>query len=242
MSQIARLSTLRPSGWVVLVVGLVIAVCTPVFIIAANVSYVTHSEWLYAYNWWRNGIADRTGLPTSELDSAAVQIKDYFRNDADRLQVTVISSRGPLEIFDEREILHMIDVKVLMQGVDALSLWLGVLLVLLVAIGFALRRGRFFSALSTTLRWSAAIWGVIVLVLVVASLIDFTWVFTQFHLLSFANDLWQLDPFRHYLLLLFPERFFLEATLFIALLSVVQFAGLYVGVRLMELKLSGDQS
>ena len=73
-------------------------------------------------------------------------------------------------------------------------------------------------------------------------MIDFTWVFTQFHLLSFANDLWQLDPFRHYLLLLFPERFFLEATLFIALLTIIEFAGLYVGVRLVEIRLSGDQS
>ena len=75
-----------------------------------------------------------------------------------------------------------------------------------------------------------------------ASIIDFTWVFTQFHLLSFANDLWQLDPFRHYLLLLFPERFFLEATLFIALLTVIEFVGLYVGARLMEIRLAGDHS
>ena len=96
--------------------------------------------------------------------------------------------------------------------------------------------------MSRWLRWCALVWGLIIAAVVVVAIIDFTWIFTQFHLLSFANDLWQLDPFRHYLLLLFPERFFLEATLFIALLTVIEFVGLYVGARLVEIRLSRDQS
>ncbi len=225
-----------------LLLGVLFSLCLPIFIIAVNVGYVTHSDWLYSYNWWRNGVPDRTGLSSSELDSAADQIKDYFRNDAERLVVTVNTSRGQETLFDERETLHMIDVKQLMQYVDAVAVWLGVALLLIAAVGLALKRGDFFSWMSSWLRWCAVFWGAIIAVIVIIAIIDFTWLFTQFHLLSFANDLWQLDPFRHYLLLLFPERFFLEATLFIAILSVVEFIGLYVGSRLVEVRLSRAQS
>ena len=225
-----------------LALGVVFAVLLPIFLIAINVGYVTDSDWLYTYNWWRNGIPERTGLPVSELDSAADQIKDYFANDAERLDVRVNTSRGMVSLFDEREILHMIDVKDLMSYVAALSVWSGVVLVLCSALGLTIRRRDFFASMSRWLRWCALVWGLVIAAVVVVAIIDFTWIFTQFHLLSFANDLWQLDPFRHYLLLLFPERFFLETTLFIALLTVIEFAGLYVGARLVEIRLSGDQS
>ena len=242
MNPFAKLRNLDATGWAILALGVIFAACLPIFLITINVGYVTDSDWLYTFNWWRNGIPDRTGLPISELDSAADQIKDYFRNDADRLDVTVDTSRGVVDLFVEREILHMIDVKDLIQLVAAVSVWTGAVLALCAGLGILVRRKKFFAAMSSWLRWCALIWGIIVGIIMVAALIDFTWVFTQFHLLSFANDLWQLDPFRHYLLLLFPERFFLEATLFIAVLTVIEFVGLYVGTRLVEIRFSDDQS
>ena len=242
MSSIGSLKATEKSGWAMLALGIIFAVCLPIFLITISVGYVTHSDWLYSYNWWRNDIPDRTGLPVDEVDSAADQIKQYFRNDAERLDVTVNASRGSISLFGEREILHMIDVKDLMRYVAATSVWTGLILLFCAAIGIAIRRRGFFSTMSRWLRWCALVWGILIAVIVVISLIDFTWIFTQFHLLSFANDLWQLDPFRHYLLLLFPERFFLEATLFIALLTVIEFVGLYVGTRLTEIRLTEGQS
>ena len=230
------------SGWAMLALGVVFASVLPVFLIAINVGYITDSDWLYTYNWWRNGIPERTGLPIEALDSAADQVKEYFRNDAERLDVRVNTTRGVISLFDEREVLHMIDVKDLMRYVAAVSVWTGIVLALCAVVGLTIRRRNFFSSLSRWLRWCALVWGILIAAVVVIAIIDFTWIFTQFHLLSFANDLWQLDPFRHYLLLLFPERFFLEATLFIALLTVIEFAGLYVGARLMEIRYSNDQS
>lgn len=225
-----------------LALGVIFAACLPVFLIAINVGYVSDSDWLYTYNWWRNGVSERTGLPVEELDSAANQIKEYFQNDAERLDVRVNTSRGVVSLFDEREVLHMIDVKALFRSVADVSVWTGMVLAICAALGVLIRRSRFFASLSSWLRWCALFWGIAIAVVVAIAIIDFTWIFTQFHLLSFANDLWQLDPFRHYLLLLFPERFFLEATLFIAILTVIEFLGLYVGTRLVEIKLSAAQS
>ena len=132
------------SGWAMLALGVVFAACMPVFLIAVNVVYVTDSDWLYTYNWWRNGVPDRTGLPINELDSAADQIKDYFANDAERLDATVNTSRGRVSLFVEREVLHMIDVKELMRLVASVSIWSGLVLVVCVMLGFLVRRGANF--------------------------------------------------------------------------------------------------
>ncbi len=242
MSSIKKLSTLDATGWAMLALGIVFSACLPVFLIAINVGYITGSDWLYTYNWWRNDVSERTGLPVEELDSAADQIKDYFQNDTERLDVRVNTSRGAISIFEEREVLHMIDVKDLFRYVADVAVWTGIILILCAALGLAVRRSLFFASMSRWLRWCALVWGIAIVIVVAIAIIDFTWIFTQFHLLSFANDLWQLDPLRHYLLLLFPERFFLEATLIIAILTVIEFFGLYVGSRLVEIKLAGNQS
>ena len=55
----------------------------------------------------------------------------------------------------------------------------------------------------------------------IGSLVGFDRLFLAFHIVSFSNDLWQLDPRRHMLLAMFPEGFFFDATMLIALLTVV---------------------
>ena len=46
--------------------------------------------------------------------------------------------------------------------------------------------------------------------------------FIAFHLISFSNDLWQLDPSRHMLIAMFPQNFFFDATLIVAVLTVIE--------------------
>ncbi len=52
----------------------------------------------------------------------------------------------------------------------------------------------------------------LVVVVGVLSWIDFEGLWTRFHQIAFRNDLWQLDPSRDYLIMLFPEPFWLAAT------------------------------
>jgi integral membrane protein (TIGR01906 family) len=50
----------------------------------------------------------------------------------------------------------------------------------------------------------------------IASLIDFDGLWTRFHQVAFRNDLWLLDPATDYLIMLFPEPFWFTATIGIA--------------------------
>ena len=44
------------------------------------------------------------------------------------------------------------------------------------------------------------------------ALIDFDSLFLVFHHASFSNDLWKLDPSSDYLIMMFPEEFFMDAS------------------------------
>ena len=49
-----------------------------------------------------------------------------------------------------------------------------------------------------------------------ASLVGFDFLFEQFHVISFSNELWRLDPRENYLTRLFTQGFFLDATILVA--------------------------
>ena len=194
-----RSSSHQPGKHKIPLVGAAIfAIVLPLFLILFNTSYITNSEWLYDYGWWRNDIANRTGLPTEQLNRGADQIKYYFNNDEELLDLQVEYAGADVSLYKEREILHMIDVKALMKQ-------------------------DVFPLLLRSLKWSAIGTGAFLVVFGGTAVIDFGWLFTQFHFLSFANDLWLLDPYNDYLIIMFPQQFFFEATLFIGLLTVVDF-------------------
>jgi len=54
------------------------------------------------------------------------------------------------------------------------------------------------------------------LVLGLSAMLNFDQFFLQFHLLSFSNEFWQLDPGQDYLIMLFPRGFWYDATLICA--------------------------
>jgi integral membrane protein (TIGR01906 family) len=66
---------------------------------------------------------------------------------------------------------------------------------------------------SATIYGSGLTFG-LMLLLGLLALLDFDRFFLQFHLISFANDLWQLDPAKDFLIMLFPQGFWYDATIF----------------------------
>ena len=53
-----------------------------------------------------------------------------------------------------------------------------------------------------------------------SALVDFESLFVKFHQLSFANDFWQLVPRTYYLVRIFPDAFWVDATVWVAVRAV----------------------
>ena len=210
-----RPHTAIPRPLKILIAALFIAL-VPIFLIAVSVRWVINFPPLYSYGFDRYDIPRRTGIERAELISAGKQIRDYFNNDEEYLAVRVVvrGIRYP-NLYNEREVLHMKDVKELVQGVYRVSELAGLYLLAVLVGGFAIWGRRFAPSAARLTGWGG--WATVGLLVVtgLAMTVGFDRLFLAFHLISFTNDLWQLDPRRDYLIAMFPEAFFFTATILI---------------------------
>jgi integral membrane protein (TIGR01906 family) len=116
----------------------------------------------------------------------------------------------------------MEDVQKLFDLVRKTRLVAGAVLLILPLVGLALLGTAVLSRLGALLV-AGGIFTVVLLALAgLLSLIDFSSAFVRFHELAFSNDLWILDPRTDYLIMLYPEGFWLDATLRIAMRSAIE--------------------
>lgn len=180
----------------------------PVAIITTNVRLLFGARPLYLYAVESYDAPAVTGIPQSELVRGVDDLRAYLFDDRERLSLQVTNARGQQEpLFNEREVLHMRDVKNLLRGFfTAQAIALAVIAVYAVPRLILQRRAGLNHLLRLT--WYAMLgflaFGV---AFGVAAAIDFDALFTQFHLISFSNDLWLLDPRTDHLLQLFPDPF-----------------------------------
>ncbi len=189
--------------------------CLPALLLTASLSAAMNCHALYEYGFSKYNISQVTGLAPAELTKAADGLISYFNSDEEYISVTVIKNGQPFTLFNEREVAHLKDVKGLF--------WLGYKVLIgtgtyaLIFMGVTL----FWWRDRRRLGWGLFGGGVLTLGLMAAVgimiAVDFNQFFLQFHLLSFANDFWQLNPATDYLLMMFPDGFWLDATMFVAI-------------------------
>lgn len=194
-------------------------ICLPVLLLTASLSAAANSPRLYHYGFDKYDISRVTGLAPPELDRVSEGLIGYFNSGDDFISLTVTRDGEFSELFNEREVGHLKDVKGLFRlGYYVL---LGTLIYALVYSGISLFWWRDRRRLARGLVGGSGLTLVLMLALGLVIMLDFDRFFLQFHLLSFANDLWMLDPSTDYLIMLFPRGFWFDAALFCALGTVV---------------------
>ena len=210
------------------------------FIITISFEMITFSDWIYEFNWERNNISYKTNLNKDQLNSASDQIKDYFKNDQEKIKISVVQSgRTILNLFNQREIDHMIDVKNLVKTTllfEKISLFF--IFFFFVIISYKNGFKKLFRLLYKTVYKSLLIWSGIFLIILSGIVINFNASFILFHKILFRNDLWILDPRTDYLLMMFPERFFLEVCLAILFIFVIINFLIFISSYLLDRKLN----
>jgi len=190
----------------------------PILLLTASLGWAASSLWLYQYGFEKYNVSQTTGLAGSELDKTARGLISYFNSDEEYISLTVVKDNRLFALFNQREILHLKDVKGLIR-LDY-SLLAGTLAYVLAYAGFCLfwRRRRY-----RRLAWGLVGGGGITLALTGAlglgAVFGFNELFWQFHVISFSNEFWRLDPTKDYLIMLFPQGFFYDAALFCAAIT-----------------------
>ena len=199
---------------------LLFAVCVPLFLITASVAWGFNDPGLYQRGFEKYNVPISSGIDEADLAQVGAELREYFNSREEPLYVRTRVYGEERELFNDREIHHMRDVKRLVWGVYAVAVVSGAYLAIVTAR--SLISGR-----SGALRWLARrlVWGGCATVGGIAlfgvfAITGFESVFVLFHRISFTNDLWQLDPRTDYLLVLFPLGFWFDATVSVALRAI----------------------
>ncbi len=193
----------------------------PVLLLTASIGGALNSLWLYKYGFDKYGVSQTTGLAEEELEKAAKGLISYFNSDEEYISLTVVKDGQPFVLFNQREVAHLEDVKGLIW-LDYRVL-LGTLVYALAYAGLSLfwRKRRYWRQLARGAVGGSSIALALMLALGLGALLGFDRLFWQFHLLSFANDFWLLDPATDYLIMLFPQGFWYDATIYCALATAL---------------------
>jgi integral membrane protein (TIGR01906 family) len=188
-------------------------ICFPVLLLTSTVHLGMSSTRIYEYGFDKYYVSQVTGLDRAQLSGIAKRLVDYFNSKVETPQIKVVKDGEEFELFHDYELIHLQDVKGLFRidyRVQAASL----AYIIIYALLFLLwRKGR-WQDLAKGVRWGSALTLVLIAVLGIASIFSFEQLFIQFHLISFSNPYWMLDPSKDYLIMLFPEPFWQDIALF----------------------------
>ena len=181
--------------------------------------------------------AEDMGMSHEELMEATHVLLDYLKDKRDDISLEVTVRGEKVEMFDERETLHMIDVKALYLNAIALTRILGATGLLAFILLLILKKTR-RQALKGYHLGNMLFLGLIA-ILGIYALIDFDSFWTNFHYVFFTNDLWILYPDER-LIQMVPQQFFsdLVARIVFTFVAAAGIPALAVGIfrRRMTLK------
>ena len=191
------------------------------FLVAGSVTWAVNDPGLYRNGFQRYHTAQRSGISDADLIAIGAELRRYFNTSVEPLEVHAPVYGIEQEIFNQREVAHMYDVKRLVRGTYWVALGSALWILSALAIVIATDRATWFVRAARLAVWGGSVTLIAVFLVGLAAVASFEQLFLLFHQLSFANDLWMLDPRTDYLLILFPAGFWFDATMRVALTSVL---------------------
>ncbi len=196
------------------------ALSVPLFLVTASVAWAFNDPGVYSRGFEKYRISLTTGITEEDLRRVGGEIRHYFNSTDEPLLVKTQVYGEERELFNQREVQHMRDVKRLVWWVYAAAAASGIYLLAATSWGIVANGRGFLGVLAQRVIRGVALMGILVVVVGIFALAGFDTLFLKFHQLAFTNDLWQLDPRRDYLVIIFPQGFWFDATMRVVALTM----------------------
>ncbi len=180
----------------------------------------------YAEQYAHRDTAESIGVSQKDLLTVTQVLLDYTSGKRANMNVEVSVSGTVQPYYNQREIDHMLDVRVLYLNVIQVRDILLIFGLANIASLILFSRKTVLAQLQFGLTWVSVGMGIVLLGLGTYAVLDFNSFWTAFHRVFFSNDLWLLDPTTDNLINMVPEGFFIDLIVMIvthfglALLSI----------------------
>lgn len=197
--------------WARGLVSLVFVVLLPLLIIGTSLRGLVTDRAFMLKGFQDNRVAQTTGLDEPQLERIADAFVAYFQAPPGQIQMQVVAFGQQRLLFNDKEVAHMEDVQALIQWFLRMQLVAAAVVVVRLVVALTVERSGVL--LGRDMLLSTGVMVALIVLVGVLSFIDFDALWTRFHEIAFRNDLWQLDPTRDYLIMLFPEPFWFASTI-----------------------------
>jgi integral membrane protein (TIGR01906 family) len=187
----------------------IVLLLLPLFLLLGITLSQTFTLSYYTDSFEANNITEATGLGSEELEKVAIELIRYLGGLRSDLIFDVTDLKGGVtQAFEDRELLHMVDVRKIF---DPIRIFIMAYPLFLVAVIYsAYKRKNLKQLMISAAKYVVYPSLVLLVVLVAAMTIDFNGAFILFHKLFFRNDLWLLNPDTDLLIQMLPEVFFIN--------------------------------
>ncbi len=199
-------------------------IAVPLFLLLTNVRIAATWGPVYDYAFTQYDGPGRTGIARSELDRSARELVDYFQSGEEGLLIaTRVEKDGQqVALYNQREVLHLSDVRDLFQVVFRIQeASFAYIIVYIVAVVLWSRERSMRRLARQGIAAGLLGFGALA-VAAVGVLVSFDSLFTQFHVLSFANDFWKLSAERDALIQMFPQGFWFDVSLAVGVVTLLE--------------------
>ncbi len=176
----------------------------PLFLILTGFRFVVFDKEFYSNEFAKYGVYDRFGKDTVDRNSNEL--------------IGYLAGKNELntDFFNDKEKIHLLDVKGLIKQALFTFNIIGIIILLLISYLMVNKR---FDELGNV-AFSSGVTTLILLILFLGAVAyDFDKLFLGFHLISFNNDLWMLNPVTDNLIVMFPEGFFYDISMRMAVIT-----------------------
>ena len=207
--------------------------CFIIAFLLLSVRVMAFNTDFYNKQYAKLGSAQAIKMSEADLTAATQALLDYTQGRRDDIVVYADVNGVNRAVFDERETMHMVDVRKLYENAMATMYVLFGAAIVLGAAAYFINK-RFFSyTLSRAYIVTVVSLGAAVFLLGVYMATDFNAFWTKFHLTFFTNDLWLLDPAVSIMINMFPESLFFGLiikilSLFTAIILTIATAAYFV--------------
>ncbi len=196
--------------------GWLVVILLPLFLIMTSVRLLLTPLFLEIEYRMPAFPADEYGFSMDDRLYWSRLAVDYLLKDEEIAFLANLQFPDGSPLFNQRELRHMHDVKVLVQ--QTITVWYVIILILL-ATGLWARAGRWLPAYWRALAKGGWLTVGLIAAILLSVALSFNTLFTLFHRLFFEGDTW-IFAWTDTLIRLFPLRFWQDAFIFLGVLSL----------------------
>ncbi len=164
----------------------------------------------YEQFYKESNLASQIGVSEGDLNKSMDMMLDYVLGKRENLDDTIIRYGKEVEVYNEKEKTHMMDVKHLYDVAMRVligAIGIGIGCVLWITYRYRDLK-KILGQLCAGLLSATLCFLLVIVWLGIWILTDFTDFWTHFHGVFFTNDLWLLDPATDFMIVICPEKMF----------------------------------